>query len=198
VYDIKFHIRHYKTIYFMFFLCLIIGVVCGLVIIFSSESYLALLTSKNKSLYPYINGTANYVANFWKQFLFFIGPLVLIFMLNMNYYTGVLSYLFITYQSGLLALSCAAIIKTYGVSGVFNVLLVVLPINILYLCIMVFFSVTCLVRSRQAFLGRNFAYGFNRVFYSKIIWSFIAVLVLSVVVCFVYPLFLKSSIFIIF
>lgn len=182
----------------MFLFCFVLGLILGLVIMFSSDNYLKLLTSENKIMYPFINGTAEKSVLFWKKLLGFSIPLVLLFGLGLNYYMSLLSYIFITYQSSLLILSCGAVVKTYGFSGFFNILFVTLPINILYFALLIFFGVTCFVRGKAAHKAKQFIYGFDNEFFFKVMISFILVLVLCVCVCVVYPMFLKNSIFIIF
>lgn len=182
----------------MFLFCFILGLILGLVVIFSSDNYLKLLTSENKIMYPLINGTAEKSVLFWKKLLGFSIPLVLLFGLGLNYYTSLLSYIFITYQSSLLILSCGAVVKTYGFSGFFNILFVTLPLNIFYFALLIFFGVTCFVRSKSAHRAKQFMFGFDEEFFLKIIISFVFVIILCVGVCVVYPMFLKNSIFIIF
>ena len=86
--DIKYHFRENKTTYFMLFLCLFIGVVVGIVLVFTSTHFVGLLTSGNKSLYAFINGTADYFGLFWKKFLSFSVPVVLICVVSLNYFSG--------------------------------------------------------------------------------------------------------------
>ena len=198
MFDVRFYFKQNRMIYFMFLFCFILGLVLGLVIMFSSDNYLKLLTSENKIMYPFINGTAEKSVLFWKKLLGFSIPLVLLFGLGLNYYISLLSYVFITYQSSLLILSCGAVVKTYGFSGFFNILFVTLPINILYFALLIFFGVTCFVRSKAAHRAKQFIYGFDDEFFFKVMISFILVLVLCICVCVIYPMFLKNSIFLIF
>ncbi len=196
--DLKFYLKQHRMIYFMFLLCFFLGVVVGFVIMFSSDNFLKLLTSENKSLYPFINGTAETGVLFWKKLIKFVLPLLLIFGLGINYYTSLLSYIFITYQSSLLVLSCGAIIKTYGVAGFLNVMFVTLPINLLYFAMVIIFSETCFSRAKLSLIQKNFKEGYTGEFYLRLLIVLILVLLLVVFACLIYPLFLKNSIFMIF
>lgn len=184
----------------MFLFCMLVGIVLGFVVVFAndSDSYLKLLNSENKSLYSYITGTAETGAIFWRTFMTFAIPFALIFVLNLNFYTGLTSYVFITYQSALLIMSCASVAGTYGVSGIINIVFVMLPVNLLYFCVMAFFAVTCISRSKLSHKTRTFKIGFDGVFFLKIALGFAAVLLVTIIACLLYPLFLKNSIFMIF
>lgn len=182
----------------MFLFCFLIGIVVGFVLVFSSDNYLKLLTSENKTLYTFINGTAETGGIFWKKLFAFLVPLLLIFVLCVHYITALFSYVFITYQSALLILSSASVVATYGVSGVFNVLLIMLPINVLYFVCMAYVVAVCLSRSKMASKTKNFKDGYNGEFFVKLLIALCFVVALTVVACIIFPLFLKSSVFIIF
>lgn len=197
-FDVKFYFKRNKAIYFMFLFCFFVGIVLGFIVMLSSDNYLKLLTTENKILYPFINGTAETAVLFWKKLLAFFMPLLLLFVLGLNYYSSLLSYIFITYQSTLLMLSCGAIVKTYGFSGFFNVLLITLPINLIYFCVLIFFAATCILRSKVALKNKLFKYGFDEMFFLKTMITLVAILLLCIIVCVVYPLFLRNTIFIVF
>ena len=196
--EIKFHFKENKTLYFMLFLCLIFGFVIGFVLAFSSTNFVQLLTSSNKSLYAMINGTADYMGLLWKKFFGFAFPVVLLVVLNLTYYISLFGYLFITYQSALFILSCAAVIKTYSVSGVLNVVFLMIPINIVFFAVLFFAEVICLNRAKLAFKVKQFSYGYDSVFFLQIVICVAMLFLVSLFACVVYPMFLKNSIFLIF
>ena len=90
-FDLKYHFKQNQTIYFMFLFCMIVGIVVGFVIIFSSTNYITLLTSESKMIYPFINGTAETAVYFWKRLLLFLTPMLLMFLLGLNYYLSLLN-----------------------------------------------------------------------------------------------------------
>ena len=198
-YDIKIYLKKHAPLYISFLVCFLVGVLFGVVNSMSSESYLKLLTKDDKILFTFITGGIGSGSVFWKNLIAFITPAIIIFIINLNFYIGLLSYVFIAYQSSILMQTIFAVISTYGVSGVLNVLFVILPINLLYLAVLVFFSSACLKRSKLAFKNKNWLYDIKS---DEFLWSIIIALVLILVVCFIgviiVPIFLKSAIFVIF
>jgi len=199
IYDIKIYIKKHLLIYISFLVLFLVGVFFGVVIGLSSENFLKLLTSNNKILFSIINGTIGTGSLFWKKLIQLFLPMIIIFILNLNYYLGLLSYIIIAYQSGLLTLTIFAIVSTYGISGVLNVLFIILPINILYILVLIYFAVVCLIRSYNAKRNKCFALNFkSNEFILSILIGFLCVLLITLVGTIIIPLFLKNAIFVIF
>lgn len=182
----------------MLFLCLIIGLVFGIVVAASSDEFLNLITSKNKTLYSYINGSADYFKVFWKRFLIFLAPVLLIVALGVCGYVSLFAGLFLSYQTALFVLSCTAMIKVYGLTGFLSVLFFVLPVNLIYLSILVFLSCFCITRSFIALKNKRFWMGFDEVFFIKLFTVIFLLLILSFVSCVVVALFLKNANFLLY
>ena len=198
MFDVRFHIKQNRKIYFMLFLCLIIGLVFGIVVAASSDEFLNLITSKNKTLYSYINGSADYFKVFWKRFLIFLAPVLLIVALGVCAYVSLFAGLFLSYQTALFVLSCTAMIKVYGLTGFLSVLFFVLPVNLIYLSILVFLSCFCITRSFIALKNKRFWMGFDEVFFIKLFPVIFLLLILSFVSCVVVALFLKNANFLLY
>ncbi len=197
--DIKFHYKQNSGFYFAFLVFVLIGLAVGIIIVCSGDGYIHALTSDSKVLYHFINGTANSSSIFWQKFIYFFIPLLLIFIMSLNFYVSLASFLVVAYQSSMLVISSAAIITLYGFSGVLNVLFLMMPINIIYISILISFAVFCLSRSKEALNCKNFAYGINSDwFWFKLGSCVFATLVLAFVATIILPLFLKNAIFIIY
>lgn len=179
-------------------MCVFVGAIIGLIIVFSSGNFHLILSSKNKLLYSYINGSAELGGLFWSQLIKFLAPLVLIFICSLNFYSGLISFIFITYQAALFVLTSAALISLYGFSGVLNVLLVMLPVNLIYFLVLGYFVVLNFGRCLKAKKYRFFAYGFDRNYFICLGVCFGAVILISLLSSFIYPLFIKNAIFNIF
>lgn len=96
-------------------------------------------------------------------------------------------------------MSIFAIISTYGLSGVLNILFIVLPLNLIYIAVLILYASENLSRSYMANKLKTFGYNYKSLEYIYV--SIIAIL--SVIcICFIgtiiIPLFLKNAIFIIF
>lgn len=195
----KNHFKQNASFYLGFLSAFVIGIVIGLVVAFSTDTYINILVSSNRVLHLYINGTAHIGTIFARQFFSFLLPMLLIFLLNLNIYSGLLSFIIVTYQSALMVLSSAALIVIYGSFGVLDSLLLMLPINIVYLFALSNFSVTCINRSLGAKRYKNFAYDFNNgEFWLKISLAIILVFLDTVLCSVIYPIFLKNAIYVIF
>lgn len=197
-FDVKYHFKVNKNLYICFAVFALLGVAIGLGVVFSGDHYLYMLSSNNKILYAYISGTADTIEIFGRKLLSFMVPEILIFLLGLNYYVSFLSYIFVGYQFALFVMTGASLISVYGISGLLNFLLLVLPINLMYFAILVFFAVTCIGRSRVAQQCGRFGYGFDEAFILKAVLSTATIICLTVVACILLPLFLKNANFIIF
>lgn len=198
-YDVKLYFKQNKISYILFIGALFIGVIIGLIISFTSDSYLNLLSSENKILYSIINGTANSAEVFFDKFFVLIVPIILIFLTGLNYYLSLTSFIFIAYQGSLLMLTSMAVVFTYGIKGFLNIVLIIVPLNLLYFMVLIFFASVCLSRSRKANKLKSFSHGLKEEFF---IFSSIASVLAVIVICFIgtiiLPLFLRNAIFIIF
>ncbi len=197
--DIRHHFKKNSSYYFSFLVFALFGIVIGTIVVCGGDSYIHILTSESKVLYGFINGTAGVSGIFWKKFLGFFVPILLVFLLSLNYYLSLTSFVIVTYQSALLIMSSAALISIYGFSGVLNVLFLLLPINLLYMALLIVFSVICISRSKQGAKSKYFAYGFNdEAFWLQIVLCVLVALLLAFVATVILPIFLKNAIFIIY
>ncbi len=177
----------------------LLGIVFASLVGFSNDSYLKLLTKENKVLISIINGTTSGGALFWKKFISLLCPLIITFVLCLNYYLSYLCYILVAYQSGLLTLTIFAMVSTYGVSGVLNVIFIIFPINIIYLCVLVLFSSVCLKRIKFSNKYKNWSFGIKeKEFVISCLSTFVAVILVCLLGTVVLPFFLKNAIFVIF
>ncbi len=171
----------------------------GIIIACTGDGYVHLLTSENKILYSVINGSVNSAALFWKRFLYFLLPLIIMFILSLEYYVMLFSFLLVAYQSALLVMSMSAIISIYGFSGALSAIFLMLPVNILYIALLIIFACICFERSYNAKRCKSFTYGFNdSLFWIKVAICFVLVIILASIIAIIYPLLLKNAMFIIY
>ena len=196
-YEIKYYFKRHSSIYVSFLIVFLVGVIFGVLNSLSSDSYLKLLTKDNKILYSIINGSSKMGSMFGKNIIKLYGPMILIFLLNLNFYLGLLSYVLIAYQSSMLTLSIFALVSMYGLSGVLNAIFIVVPINVIYIFNLIFFSVTSLKRSKAALKNKNILYGLKNSEYLMPTTLSISITFLIIIIAvIILPMFLKTAIFI--
>ena len=199
IYDIKYFFKENRKIFFGFLLFVLIGIVIGIFISVSTDSYLSLLTTKEKLFFDYANGKIDYSKQVFNLIINFLTFQVITFLLNLNFYSGLLSYILIMYQSVLLFLSSTAIIINSGFSGVLNVLFLVLPVNFFVFFLNILFSVVCVSRSCKAKKVKNFSYYFdNKEFWFILLFLIIFSIVFAYLINLIYVVMLRKRVFIIF
>lgn len=198
-YDVKLYIKKHSSLYTFYLIMFLVGVFFAVAISMSSNEYLKLLTKDNKILYSIINGTHSVGKLFWKELKIMIMPTLLVFLTSLSFYTSFFSFLIIAYQGAILTLSIFALVSTYTLSGVLNSLFLVLPINLLYIFILIIFASGCFKRSKEAKRVKKLSYGFKtNEFLYLVIFIIISIFIIAFIGSIIVPLFLKNAIFIFF
>ena len=198
IYDLKYYFEKNKKIYLFFLFFFFVGIIVGIVIAFSSDSYLTLLTSKDKVLFDYVNGKADFGKQSVKIMLSFLVFQAIVFLLNLNFYSGLVSFVLVSYQSSLLYLSISALISSHGFSGVLTTLFLILPVNIILIGVNILFAGFCVVRSYEALKLKRFSYGFEKNFWNIVLFFIIFDILFSYLYSFLLVVILKRRFFIIF
>lgn len=199
IYDVKNFLSKHSLWFISFLIIFLVGVLFGIINSLSSDNYLKILTSENKLIYSFINDNANNAVIFWKYIWKLLLPLILIFVLGLNFYLCFGCYLIIAYQSAMLTMSIFAIVSTYGASGVLNVLFIILPLNLIYLVVLILFASENLSRSYMANKLKTFGYNYRSFEYLCVsVVSVLSVICICFVGTIIIPLFLKNAIFLIF
>lgn len=195
IYNIK---KNRKILaFFLVFFCL--GIILGIFIAASTDSYLKLLSSSDNTLYSYIKGVASFSSETIKLMLKFFICLAIIFLLCLNFYSGLFSFLFVSYQSCLMFLSIVAIVLEFGFSGLLLVLFFILPVNVILFGSNIIFGSICLSRSYNALLSKNFKLGFDdKTFWYSIFVIVTFVVLFSILINVICILILRMRVFIIF
>lgn len=192
----KLHLRYYITTFSFF----VVGLLFGVVLIFSDFNYMAILKTSDNVLYDYITGTANNSLIFYSNLKSLFVFALLIFIFNLATYTSFLSCVLISYQVSLLVLSIKAVISMFGFSGVISCLFFVLPINLLIMFILVIYNSILL---RRVFYARRNNLSFIQSFsegglYIYIIAIILIFIVLAFIISFILPIFFKSIVFLVY
>lgn len=193
-YCIKEHFKENLYRYIFIIVASVVAIVIGIYLSISGFSYSSLLTSADNNVFAYIAGTAEYTSIFVSRFWNLLLCIILIFCFNIVRETAFLNYLYLGYQMCLVVLSSSAIISLYGLSGIVNVVIFVLPINLVNFCLLSYLSVVSMQRAfYQRTLKTGFMASFKEVSYAK---KFAIAVVFLVIFCVVYsfvlPLIVKS------
>lgn len=197
--DFRAYLKRNKNIFICLLCCVFVGILVGVFIVVSSDSYLSILTSSSHVFFDYVNGRASLSGQVSKLIGNNLMFELVVFLLCLNYYSGLLSYAFVAFQSTLLFFSLSATISEFGFSGLLLAVLIELPTNIILFACNLMFCLVCLSRSFETARFKNFKMGFDRKSY----WLSICALVLfsiafSCLVILLFMLVLKSRIFMIF
>lgn len=196
--DVSYHFKRNKCNYILFLICIILSVIISLVLVFESDNYLNLLTSNNKILSLLINGKSKSFSLFFGVLFKYFMPCVIMFLLCLNFYLSKICYLFFMYQFSLFVMTISAVLSMYGLAGVIKSLALIIPVNLLFFADLIFFTVVCMERVELADRTKYFKDGFDRFFFLKLLCSLIVLILIAIIIAFVYPLLIKSSIFYIF
>ncbi len=199
-YDLKIHLKNNFWVYFLIAFIMIVGVIFGFILAFSGNDYVDLLSSTDKNLFEYINGSAELSSIFFSRLLSLLLFMFIIFVTSLSVYTTTISIIIMGYQCLLLVLSCFAVIDLYGISGVINSLLLIIPINLINLLVMAFFCGTCVSR---VMVAHKFKMKFGDSckyinFYSPVVFSIIVTFVICLISSVILPLIIKSFILVSF
>lgn len=198
IYDLKYFFRKNKKIYLFFLFFFLIGIIVGIVVAFSSDSYVSLLNTKDKVFYDYVNGKVDFSKETMKLVLSFLVYQGIVFLLNLNFYSGLLSYVLTAYQSSLMFLSVTALISSHGFGGIMTAIFLVLPVNLVLISANILFSGLCIERSYNALKFRCFSHGFDKNFWYIILFFVLFGILFSYLITFIFVIILRRRFFIIF
>ena len=199
IYDIGYFFKKNQKIIFCFLIFFILGVVCGVIIASSSDSYLSLLTSSDKVFFDYVNGKANFSKQTMKIILSSFFLEMIFFVLSLNFVSALMSFIVIAYQGSIMFLSISAVIAEYGFRGVMMTLFLSLPVNLIILASNIVFATICLNRSYLSFKLKRFSYGFNDgMFWLVSLGIILFNIVFACLINVLFSIVLRSRIFVIF
>ena len=184
--------------YYLGLAFVLIGFVIGIFIVVTSDRYLSLIKAEDKVLFDFINGKAVFSKQFFRLLSKFVMPLVVLFLCGLSRFTSFLSFLFISYNGIMFFMSSYAVIVEFGFAGVLAFVLLFLPVNLLLFAEIIFFNEFCLSRCNLAKKYKKFSYGFDSVFWLKVVLTVLLAILVSVLITTSFLLVLKNRIFMIF
>lgn len=181
-----------KKLYLIALAFSLLGLVFGVVFSMAGDFGGEVYASTSTSLYELIISDYSAFGLLWDNITRLILPLVILFVVTLSRFTFFLSYVYLGYQSALLGASLVGLVLEKGTAGIFNGIIVVLPINILNFFILISGLVIFLKRLSLQRTQRIKLVHSVKIFMPKLIYVFVGALFASVVYAFIYPLLLKS------
>lgn len=197
--DIRYFFKKNQRIIFFYLIFLIIGIIAGIFIAVSTDSYFSLLTNSDNVFFEFVSGKVDYSSETIKLILKNLVFILIIFVLCLNKFSGLATFVLFGFQGALMFLSITAVVSSFGFSGVLLTIFLSLPVNLVYFASNIIFSTICFSRSVIANKQKEFWFGYN----NKEFWIYVLGLVLfdiifSCLINFLFVLVLKSRVFIIF
>ena len=197
--DVKQFFRKNQRVIFFYLLFLVIGIIVGIFISISTDSYFSVLNNSDNVFYKFVNGKVSYSSETIKLILKNILFELVIFSLCLNVYSGFLSFVLMSFQSALMFLSIVAVVSNLGFSGMLLTLFLSLPVNLVFFASNTLFSAVCFSRSINSFRQKSFKAGFDeRSFWLTILGLILFNIIFSCLINLLFMLVLKSRIYIIF
>ncbi len=194
LYSITDHIKQNTNILVWVGIFCALGIVLGIILLFGEKSYLSLLTNQNQTLMGYITGSVSTFGLLWNRLSTNLLALIIIFAFCLNYFTSYFCYLYFAYQCAVCTLICGTLISYQGLSAIINIIFLIIPSNIILLCILAFaFSVFASRAKRQYKFKQPFWNSFsydNFALYSTLSLSLI--IVLNIITGLIIPLIIKG------
>ena len=194
--QLKGHFRSGLPFYAWVIFAGVVGLGVGIYLCLSGRSAFGLLNFADKNMLSYISGSADYVSIFCLRLADILLGFVIIVLFSLSQVSSYFGAAFIGFQSALMVLLMGALIKLYGVLGVINSLLFVLPVNLANLFVL---SFTLAIGHERAHLMHSYKLRFLESFretdyFFRLALSFLALFALCLLSCFILPLLVKSFI----
>ena len=194
--DISSTLKRSKGIICLVLLFVAIGIIFGFFAINSDVSFNSILNPSDKQMFDFIAGTSSGVSIFFDKLIEFLFIFLIIFVFTLSIYSSFLAFLFIAYQSFLLVITCSVIIGLYNFVGILNVILFVVPINIIFFVILFYTVCVCVLRAHDCKkYNLTFVASFKYLnYFKKMLFCFALAVCICLIHSFVIPFLLRSFI----
>ncbi len=183
--------RH-KVLIILFIIVIIIGLVSGIFTAIKSSSDISSSNITDNLLVKFLKGDSTVFGYFMTRFIFSALFVFLIIILSLWIFFIPLPILFLAYKSFVLGANSVVLIVLFGVSGVFNVVFVLFPCQLLTIvCYLIatIYSTTCSIDNKR--------YGYNRQVNKKCLYFLIPIFVICLIEAILINITYNTFIFII-
>lgn len=146
------NISHSKGLFFLHILCLVAGIILGLFFSVNISNSFFAYDYTNRYFNIIFSNSISIVSILFDRVFINLQLFLLLFIFSLHFSMIPLHYLFILYRSYILSSTIVIIITTYGVLGVVNCILLIIPQQLITLFFLTNFSIC----------GINTALGFKR------------------------------------
>ncbi len=194
------HIRSNTFVFILSAICLIIGIIVGVILICGEKSYLGLLSTNNQTLFGYITGSANSFSLFYKRLFLGLLAILILFVCCLHYFSCFLAFAYMAYQSALCTLTIGSIVSLYGLSGIFNCIFLLVPANLVLFTLFIMFISVFYSRAKMQYkYKQNFIDSFKQSQFNIKLCLLLGVfLVVNIVLGLILPLIIKAIFIVIY
>ena len=190
--DVKQFIVSNKILFLISFLFIFIGIIVGVIIEIKTTDTLTIFVSSTASLTEIITGDYSAGTLFFTCFKKVFLAVIILFVFSLTKFTSFLNYIYLAYQGMLVSATATNLVYLNGISGVLNVVLFTVPVNLINLIIIAYASSLFIKRREyqraynQSFIGSFSAYS------GQIVGLIIGILLASTIYGVIYPILLRS------
>lgn len=179
--NIKEHIFQHRIYYIVLILIAITAILTGVITVIKVSGDVSDSTITDIALMELITGDRGIGSFIFNRILIYILSLVAIYISTINVYMFGIDVFILINNGYFIGVNCTCLIIVYGITGAFNVFLIVLPCALLYLTFQICFSA---VLMKRCLIARKFGKAASKQSlienYVKVVLIF---LVLGIVIC---------------
>lgn len=195
--NFKTNINRNARWYFCLVVVIVIGITIGLVLTFKGITEANIYgKSSSPSLFDLVTGNTKPLSLFFSYILNCLLSTIILLFLTLTIYFVPLSILYLIYQGYILGVSTASIILLSGFSGAINAIFFLVPINLLSFAILIIIETAFIDRIKIKNNYRLTLLGSFREIKKPLIFAFIILVFSAILYSIIYPLVLKTIIFV--
>lgn len=155
-FDVKDHISRFKIFYLGLLGVFVIGIAVG--IFASGISGILFVDNALNYFYRLFNGGFNFFSHFLSRFLSNLLFVLIISVFSLHVFCFPLQVLYIFYRGFILGTACKTIVALFSFTGIINIIVIIVPMQIVIMFLLFFCCVIGDSRSLACFRNRNYSY----------------------------------------
>jgi len=143
-FEIKDHFSFYKKWYVLLGILLLVGAIVGIVVGLSMKTNLTLAKVPEKLFVRFVQGELNVGSLFFMRIFSALGIAIVVWLCCLKSFLCPLGVALLVYRSFMLGVASVMLIALYNITGLINVLLVVVPCYFSLLFFLLTFLIVCI------------------------------------------------------